>query len=63
VTKAAEIRERLEARRRQRRTVMDLIGPLLDAWEDIPNDIKSDLREHCTPLCHYLDRINEAMEN
>jgi len=56
------IRERRAARERQQREVMELIGPLLDAWEDIPNDIKGDLREHCTPLCHYLDRINEAME-
>jgi len=54
--------ERTALRARQSRDVMKLIGPLLDAWDDVPNDLKGDLREQCTPLCDYLDKINEAME-
>ncbi len=47
---------------RQRRRVMPLIGPLLDAWEGVPNDIKSDLHEHCEALHSLLNMINKAME-
>lgn len=46
----------------QARKVMPLVGPLLDAWETAPNDVKSDIREFATALAAHLDAINTAME-
>lgn len=57
---AAIDRERANGRRRQARKVMPLIGPLLDAWEAVPNDLKGD--PELMPLWRHLDRINRAME-
>lgn len=48
-------------RRGQAKAVMSLIGPLLDEWEGLANDIKGDLREYAPQLCTYLDKINAAM--
>lgn len=56
-------RDRQGARIIQAKAVMPLIGPLLDAWEGIPNDTKGALREDEPMLCDYLDRINAAMES
>lgn len=39
--------------------VMPMIGPLLDAWEGLPNDVRGELGE----LDTILGRINAAMEN
>ena len=54
-------RERQGLRIVQAKVVMPLVGPLLDAWEGVPNDVK------CTGelgiLAHYLDKIAAAMEN
>lgn len=50
-----------KARAVQAKQVMPLIGPLLDAWEEVPNDVKSGLREDCPMLCGYLDTIETAM--
>ena len=55
-------REHQNARIVQAKAVMPLIGPLLDAWEGIPNDAKGALRENEPALCDCLDRINAAME-
>ena len=48
-------------RARQSRKVMPIIGPLLDAWEGLPNDIA------CLPelkqIRRYIQRIYVAMEN
>lgn len=55
-------RERQGLRIVQARAVMPLIGPLLDAWEGIPNDAKDAMREDEPVLCEYLDRIAAAME-
>lgn len=46
----------------QAKAVMPLIGPLLDAWEGVSNDVKSSLREDEPRLCKFLDEINAAME-
>lgn len=55
-------RERKGLRVVQSKAVMPLIGPLLDAWESVPNDSKGAMREGEPVLCEYLDRINAAME-
>lgn len=52
--------ERLRAR--QTKTVMPLIGGLLDAWEGVPNDFRCDIKEHAASLADYLDAINRKME-
>lgn len=49
-------------RKRQSKAVMDLIGPLLDAWDGVPNDTKGVMEEEALDLCHYLRRISRAME-
>lgn len=58
---ASEI-ERL--RKKQSKAVMELIGPLLDAWDGMPNDVKGQMEEEeALDLCHYLRRIAKAMED
>jgi hypothetical protein len=56
-------RERRGLRIVQAKAVMPLIGGLLDAWEGMANDERSDLREFNPSLCDHLDRINAAMED
>mgnify|MGYP001603130379 CR=1 FL=1 len=46
----------------QSKAVMPLIGPMLDAWDGMPNDLKAEIREAEPALCDYLDQINAAME-
>lgn len=41
-----------QLRREQAQRVMPLIGGLLDAWEQMPNDLRSDLDEQCPMLSH-----------
>lgn len=55
--------ERRGLRIMQAKTVMPLIGPLLDAWEGASNDFKSSLRQDEPVLCDYLDKISTAMED
>lgn len=50
------------AREAQAKKVMPLIGPLLDAWDMMPNDVNTELRESCPSLCDHLDKIAAAME-
>lgn len=51
-----------QARAIQAKQVMPLIGPLLDAWDDLMNDTRGAWREECPVLCSYLDKLNTAME-
>jgi len=44
-------------RRKQARLIIEEIGPLLDAWEGLCNDVRFELREEWSELCKYLDRI------
>jgi len=55
--------ERKGLRIAQSKAVMPLIGPLLDAWEGVPNDSKGAMREGEPALCDHLDKINAAMED
>lgn len=54
--------ERKGLRIAQSKAVMPLIGPLLDAWEGLPNDAKEVLRESESVLCAHLDKISTAMD-
>jgi hypothetical protein len=47
-------------RRSQARLVMPLIGPLLDAFEAIPNDIVT--MDELEDLCQIVVDIQKAME-
>jgi hypothetical protein len=49
------------ARAVQVRQVMPLIGPLLDAWDELPNDLRGLLQEQAPTLCEYLYKIDDAM--
>ena len=48
-------------RKAQARAVMPLIGPLLDAWEGLPNDFKGS--EELEELNNHLGAIATAMED
>lgn len=49
-------------RRKQMRAATPLIGPLLDAWDEVPNDLKGEIEEGATDLAEALDSIRDAME-
>ncbi len=51
--------ERERERRRQNKAVMPLIGPLLDVWDDLPNDVKGD--EELKRLSEVIDKISYGM--
>jgi hypothetical protein len=55
-------RERRGLRIAQSKAVMPLIGPLLDAWEGAPNELKSLVEEHAGGLYEYLQKVAGAME-
>jgi hypothetical protein len=48
-------------RKAQAKAVMPMIGPLLDAWEGLPNDFKDS--EELEALNEHLSAINSAMED
>jgi len=54
----AQDRERI--REEQSRNVMPLIGQLLDAWDELPNDVKSD--PELNRLAKNIQGIDIAME-
>jgi len=47
-------------RRRQTKAVMPLIGPLLDCWDELPNDVKSE--PELEGLAEWINKINDGME-
>ena len=53
--------ERESIRRKQTWDVMPLIGNLLDAWDDLPNDVKTD--PELERLADKIESIDRAMEN
>lgn len=52
--------ERLRAQ--QSRAVMERIGPLLDAWEAIPNDVKGDFEDGATSFCRQMRLLYKAVD-
>ena len=53
--------ERESIRERQAKDVMSLIGDLLDAWDELPNDVKTD--PELERLAAKIESIDHAMEN
>ena len=53
--------ERQTIRLKQAKGVMPLIGGLLDAWDDLPNDVKSD--PELKKLSKHIQKIDDIMEN
>ncbi len=54
-------RDGFEAQRsKQAKRVMPLIGGFLDAWDQLPNDIKSD--EYLSSVREYVEQISSSME-
>jgi hypothetical protein len=49
-------------RKEQAGRVMPLIGPLLDAWEQVSGDLRSYIEEDNPQLAKSLDAINAAVE-
>lgn len=41
---------------------MPIIGPLLDAWEAVPNDLRFEIEEQAGELAGCLSEIEDAME-
>ena len=52
--------ERSLLRKEQSKKVMPMIGPLLTAWYDLPNDVKSDPELTC--FSNHIDKIDSVME-
>ena len=55
-------KERDQLRKAQTKAVMPMIGPLLDAWDDVPSDLRDYMKEQCPQLGCWLDDISAAME-
>lgn len=53
-------KERAALRKAQAREVMPIIGPLLDAWRGLPNDV-SDMDE-LTEVAGYMEALEQAMD-
>jgi len=53
-------REREKIRKLQAKGVMLIIGPLLDAWDDLPNDVKCD--PELERVAERIRRIDDVME-
>jgi hypothetical protein len=53
-------KERARLARLQAINVMPLIGGLLDAWDDLPNDVKYD--EELERLRKHIEKIDDGME-
>ncbi len=49
-------------RKLQAKAVMPKIGPLLDAFDGVPNDFISEMDEHASDLLECLREIQSAME-
>jgi hypothetical protein len=49
-------------RREQAKRVMPLIGPLIDAWDSLPNDVKWLIEEQAERLTLAIHEIMEAVE-
>ena len=49
------------ARKRQAQKIMPLIGPFLDAWDALPNDVAG--LPELSEVRRYAQRIHRAMED
>jgi hypothetical protein len=49
-------------RKEQQKKVMREIGGMMDAWDQLPNDVKDMIREDAPGLLAAIYRICDAME-
>lgn len=49
-------------RKKQAKRVMPLIGPLLDAFDQLPGDIRTGLEEDASEFVECLNKVLDAME-
>jgi len=52
--------ERARLRKKQAEAVIPMIGPLLEAWDALPNDVKSD--PELERLSRHIEKVDSAME-
>jgi hypothetical protein len=50
-------------RARQSKRVMAVVPGLLDAWDSLSNDVKSDIRVTAPTLAQRLDALDRAVED
>ena len=55
-------KERDQLRKAQADAVMPMVGPMIDAWLDVPNDVRDYMKEQCPTLGCWLDDISAALE-
>lgn len=60
--RAKQIDNYAALRSAQARRVMPLIGPLLDALNDLPNDTREEMEMEAPLLFRYLAGIQQAIE-
>lgn len=49
-------------RQHQSKRVMAVVPGLCDAWDYLPNDVKSDIRKCAPSLAQRLDALDRAVE-
>lgn len=49
-------------RRKQAERVMPIVGALLDAWDNTPNDTRQALENEYPHLCGLIEDLREAAE-
>lgn len=54
-------KEVVAARKEQTKAVMELIGPLLDAWDQTDNEVRGQIWAFASDVGLYLDKISKAM--
>jgi len=52
--------ERARLRKKQAEAVIPMIGPLLEAWDALPNDVKSD--PELERLSRHIEKVDSTME-
>jgi len=50
-------------RARQVKRVMPAARVVLNVWDALPNDVKSDIKAASGELCHALHQLDAAMED
>jgi hypothetical protein len=62
MTRSEELAMHNRLRLAQAKRVMPVVGPLLDAWDGIANDVRSGLEEDAPTLVAFLDRLRQVVE-
>lgn len=59
---ASVVRRHRRQREAQARAVMPMIGPFLDVWDGLPNDLRQQIECEAPELSEAIAEINRAME-